>query len=139
MLHNLGGRNILVVAAEDGLDELSCSAVTHVGELRDGEVFRYKVTPEDFGIKRRKDYVELQISSPEESLKLLKSALTYAHEGAGDIVALNAGAAIYVANLSSDLAAGVEKAKKILTSGLAMEKLIELVNFTQTAKIKNSQ
>jgi anthranilate phosphoribosyltransferase len=75
VLRSLGGRNIMVVAAEDGLDELSCSAVTHVGELRDGEVFRYNVTPEDFGIKRRKDYVELQVSSPEESLKLLKKSL----------------------------------------------------------------
>lgn len=139
VLRGLGGRNILVVAAEDGLDEISCSAATHVGELRDGEVFQYKVTPEDFGIKRSKDCVELQVNSPKESLKLLKSALTYSHEGAGDIVALNAGAAIYVANLSSDLAAGVEKAKKILASGLAMEKLTELVNFTQSVAVKNSQ
>lgn len=139
VLRGLGARNILVVAAEDGLDEISCSAATHVGELREGEIFQYIVTPEEFGIKQRKDYFELQVSSPEESLKLLKSALTYSHEGAGDIVALNAGAAIYVANLSSDLAAGVEQAKKILASGLAMEKLTELVNFTQTAAIKNLQ
>ena len=133
VLRDLGGRNILVVAAEDGLDEISYSSATRIGELRDGKVFKYKVTPEDFGITRRTDYTELQVSNPEESLNLLKNALTYSHKGAGDIVALNAGAAIYVANLASDLTAGVNKAKEILVSGAAIEKLTELVNFTKIA------
>ena len=128
----LGSNHVLIVSADDGLDEISIAATTQVGELKDGEMFSYSVSPEDFGIERYDNFAELQIDSVEASLVMLKQALTYENKAAGDIVALNAGAAIYVANLSVDLAAGVEQAKEILSSGAALEKLSELVDFSQS-------
>ena len=128
----LGSNHVLIVSADDGLDEISIAATTQVGELKDGEMFSYSVSPEDFGIERYDNFAELQIDSVEASLVMLKQALTYENKAAGDIVALNAGAAIYVANLSVDLAAGVDQAKEILSSGAALEKLSELVDFSQS-------
>lgn len=131
VLRELGSEHVLVVAAEDGLDEISLSAMTNVGELKDGKVTEYSVKPEDFGIASFDDYSMLQINNAEESLAMLRQALTYEHQAAGDIVALNAGAAIYAANLTDSLAAGVEKAQQILSSGEALRKLEQLAAFSQ--------
>ena len=131
VLRRLGSEHVLIVAADDGLDEISIAADTHVGELKNGELLEYTVSPEEFGMKRRESVDTLRIESPEESLTLLRAALSYAHEDAGDIVALNAGAAIYVANLADSLIDGVEKAKLIMRSGAALTKLEELVAFTK--------
>lgn len=133
VLRELGSEHVLVVAADDGLDEISLSAMTHVGELKDGKVTEYSVKPEDFDIASFDDYSMLQINSAEESLAMLRQALTYEHQAAGDIVALNAGAAIYAANLTDTLAAGVAKAQQILRSGEALRKLEHLVAFSQQA------
>ncbi len=132
VLKELGSNHVLVVSAEDGLDEISIAAPTHVGELKDGVISSYSVTPEDFGITRYADFSMLQVDSAQQSLAMLKQALTYADQAAGDIVALNAGAAIYAANLSEDLAGGVERAKAVLQSGAALDKLEQLVQFTQS-------
>ena len=123
---------MLVVAADDGLDEISTSADTQVGELNGGELSFYQVSPEDFGIERQADFTALQVNSAAESLELLKQALNYSHRAAGDIVALNAGAAIYAAQLTSSLVEGVEMAKSVLTGGEALAKLEALVTFTQS-------
>jgi anthranilate phosphoribosyltransferase len=131
VLKQQGSNHVMIVAAADGLDEISISAKTEVGELRDGEISAYTISPEDFGIKLYDDYAMLQIDSADESLAMLRGALDYSNIPAGDIVALNAGAAIYSANLSDDLAGGVTKAQAILASGAAVEKLDELVKFTQ--------
>jgi len=131
VLRELGSEHVLVVAAEDGLDEISLSAMTNVGELKDGKVTEYSVKPEDFGIASFDDYSMLQINNAEESLAMLRQALTYEHQAAGDIVALNAGAAIYAANLTDSLAAGVEKAQQVLKSGEALRKLEQLAAFSQ--------
>ena len=131
VLKELGSNHVLVVAAEDGLDEISIAADTRVGELKDGEIRHYSVSPEDFGIKRYDDYSSLQIDSAAQSLALLKQALDYSHQAAGDIVALNAGAAIYAAELVPDLAAGVQKAVAVLRAGSALDKLEQLVQFSQ--------
>lgn len=133
VLRELGSEHVLVVAADDGLDEISLSAMTHVGELKDGKVTEYSVKPEDFDIASFDDYSMLQINRAEESLAMLRQALTYEHQAAGDIVALNAGAAIYAANLTDTLAAGVAKAQQILRSGEALRKLEHLVAFSQQA------
>jgi anthranilate phosphoribosyltransferase len=130
VLRELGSSHVLVVAAEDGLDEISIAADTQVGELKQGEITQYKVGPEDFGITRYDDYRSLQIDSAEQSLALLKQALDYSHEAAGDIVALNAGAAIFAAGLVPDLAVGVEKARAVQREGAALAKLEQLVKFT---------
>ena len=131
-LKGLGSRHVLVVAADDGLDEISISADTQVGELKEGELSFYQVSPEDFGIERQADFTALQVSSAAESLELLKQALNYSHRAAGDIVALNAGAAIYAAQLTSSLVEGVEMAKSVLAGGEALAKLEALVTFTQS-------
>ena len=134
VLKKLGSSHVLIVAAEDGLDEISIAATSTVGELRDGKVSVYSVEPTDFGIERYADYSMLQIGSAEESLVMLKDALGNRNQAAADIVALNAGAAIYAANLTDDLAAGVAKAQSILQSGGALDKLEQLVELSQLLK-----
>tara|TARA_B110000879_G_scaffold203802_1_gene281803 strand:+ start:8769 stop:9797 length:1029 start_codon:yes stop_codon:yes gene_type:complete len=134
VLKELGSNHVLIVAAEDGLDEISIAATSTVGELRDGEISLYTVEPSDFGIERYADYSMLQIDSAEESLAMLKDALGNRNQAAADIVALNAGAAIYAANLTDDLAGGVAKAQSVLRSGEALAKLEQLVEFTQSLK-----
>ncbi len=132
VLKRLGSHHVLIVAAEDGLDEISIAAPTQIGELRDGEMSHYEVAPEDFGMKRRESTNSLRIDSPEQSLNMLKAALCYENEDAGDIVALNAGAAIYASGLESSLAAGVKSAQEILRSGAALEKLAALATLSQS-------
>ena len=134
VLKELGSSHVLIVAAEDGLDEISIAATSTVGELCDGKVSVYSVEPTDFGIKRYADYSMLQIGSAEESLVMLKDALGNRNQAAADIVALNAGAAIYAANLTDDLAAGIVKAQSILQSGGALDKLEQLVELSQLLK-----
>ena len=131
VLQELGSEHVLVVNSEDGLDEISISAPTRVGELHNGEIRQYTVSPEDFGIVAYDDYSMLQIDSAEASLAMLRKALAGEHQAATDIVALNAGAAIYAANVASDLGAGVEKAREVIDLGAATAKLDELVEFSQ--------
>jgi anthranilate phosphoribosyltransferase len=130
VLKDLGSSHVLIVAAEDGLDEISIAAPTTVGELKDGEISSYSVSPGDFGIEQYADCNSLKIDSAEASLALLRQALTYENKAAGDIVALNAGAAIYAANLTDSLADGVVRAQEILASGEALNTLEALVNFS---------
>jgi len=130
VLKELGSRHVLVLAADDGLDEISISATTQIGELRDGRIVRYSVSPADFGMAQRDGFAMLQVHSAQESYALVQKALTYDDEAAGDIVALNAGAAIYAANLVDDLPAGVARAQAILRSGDALKKLQALAAFT---------
>jgi anthranilate phosphoribosyltransferase len=132
VLQQLGSQHVLIVAAEDGLDEISIAAATQVGELKDGVISHYTVTPEDFGIQRQATIDMLRIDSAAASLALLKQALNYSHQAAGDIVALNAGAAIYAAGITSTLAAGVAQARAVLGSGAALAKLDALVKFSQS-------
>jgi len=128
VLRDLGSDHVLIVAAEDGLDEISIAAATAVGELRGGEISSYTVSPADFGIEQYANYDELKIDSAEASLTLMRQALTYENKAAGDIVALNAGAAIFAANLEDSLLNGVKRAQEVLISGAALAKLDELVH-----------
>lgn len=132
VLKRLGSEHVLIVAAEDGLDEISIAAGTRVGELKSGELLEYVVSPEEFGLQRRDSIDSLTIDSPQHSLQLLHSALRYEHEAAGDIVALNAGAAIYAAGVVGDLAGGVARAQEILHAGDALLKLEALVKLSQS-------
>jgi anthranilate phosphoribosyltransferase len=127
----LGSQHVLVVSSDDGLDEISTSAPTRVGELKDGKTKTYQVSPEDFGLQLQSDYSALQIGSVEESLELLRKALAGEHRAGAEIVALNAGAAIYAAGLTESLADGVKVAQEIVSSGRAVAKLEELASFTQ--------
>ena len=133
VLRELGSSHVLIVSAEDGLDEISNGSSTTIGELSNGKISSYTVTPEDFGIERINSYEIFQINSAEESFTILKKALTYESKVAGDIVALNAGAAIYAANLVDSLSEAVEKAKSVISSGIALAKLESLAQFSQKA------
>jgi len=130
VLKNLGSEHVLVVHSQDGLDEISLAAPTFVAELKNGEISEYSITPESLGLKTR-PLDSLRIDDAKQSLALVKTALTDNHSAAADIVALNAGAAIYAANLCSTLQQGVDMARDILGTGIAWEKLQEFAVFTQ--------
>lgn len=130
VLQKLGSQHVLVVHAEDGLDEISIASPTFVAELKDGEILTYTITPEQFGFERSPLDV-LGVASAEESLKIILSVLEGQPGPAAEIVALNAGAAIYAANLAGSLAAGVENAREILASGAGRGKLEELVKVSR--------
>lgn len=134
VLGRLGSEHVLVVHAHDGLDEITLSGASTVAELKDGKVSVYEVRPEDFNIKTQ-SLDGLAVDSAEQSLKLIKDALGKREtpEGikAADLIALNAGAAIYASNLASSLAEGVAMAEDAISTGLALEKLNELAAFTQ--------
>lgn len=132
VLRSLGSRHVMVVAAEDGLDEMSLASVTHVAELKEGRIHCYDVQPEDYGFARN-TMESLKVNSPIESLDLVKSVLANEAGPALDIVLFNAGAAIYVSGMAQSLAAGVEMARDAVASGLAGEKLKELVSFSECA------
>ena len=132
VLGRLGSRHALVVNAEDGLDEISISAPTRVAELRGGEVHCYTVTPEQFGMARS-PLDAIRVDSVEQSLTLVRQVLANQPGPALDIVALNAGAAIYAAGLSASHAEGVERARQLIAAGAAAEVLERLAAFSQRA------
>jgi anthranilate phosphoribosyltransferase len=119
----------MVVHADDGMDEISIGAATRIAELRNGAVSTYEVTPEQFGLERG-DIQSLTVADAAQSLQVIKGVLDGGGGPAADIVALNAGAAIYVAGLEDNLADGVAKAQNVLQSGAARRKLDQLVHFT---------
>ncbi|WP_417663107.1 anthranilate phosphoribosyltransferase [Pseudomonas sp.] len=140
VLKRLGSKHILVVHSRDGLDEFSLAAATHVAELKDGQISEYEVLPEDLGLKSQ-SLVGLTVDSPEASLALINDALgkrkTEAGEKAADMIALNAGAALYAADLATSLKEGVQLAHDALCTGLAREKMQELASFTAVFKQEN--
>lgn len=133
VLQKLGSEHIMVVASKDGLDEISLASATHVAELKNGEIIEYDITPEDLGIKSQ-SLVGLSVDTAEESLNLIKAAFGRGHdemaEKARDLIALNAGAAIYIAGLAPTAKVGVEMALDAMGSGLAAGKLAELADFS---------
>jgi anthranilate phosphoribosyltransferase len=133
VLHRLGSRHVLVVRSEDGLDELSVSAASRVAELKDGRVREYRIKPQDFDLELS-DRDELIVETAEESLAMIKMALTADDHPASDIVALNAGAAIYTAGCAHSLEDGVEAAWDVMESGEALQKLEALARLTQELK-----
>ena len=132
VLQRLGSRHVLVVHAEDGMDEISIGAATQVAELKDGAVRRYSIQPEQFGLKRA-DIKTLAVSGPQESLVMMRAVLDNVSGAPLDIVLLNAGAAIYAAGVAPSLEEGVQKARTVIANGSARAKLEALVQFTQYA------
>ena len=131
VLKALGSQHVLVVHAIDGLDEISIETPTRVAELKDGEINCYTIKPEDFGISRGL-VADLAVDHADESLEVIKAVLANEPGPARDIVTLNAGAAIYAANLTDSLAEGIEKAKQVIASGNARAKLDALVALTNS-------
>ncbi|WBU40933.1 MULTISPECIES: anthranilate phosphoribosyltransferase [Marinobacter] len=134
VLQRLGAEHIMVVHSKDGLDEISLASSTHVAELKNGEITEYDLTPEDLGIKSQ-SLVGLSVDGADASLKLIRAAFGRSHdettEKARDMIALNAGAAIYVAGLARTAKEGVDMALDAMGSGLAAGKMSELADFSQ--------
>lgn len=135
VMKNLGARHVMVVGAKDGLDEISLATSTTVAELKDGEITVYELMPEDAGIESQ-TLIGLDIDSPQQSLELIRAALSGAptHDRAvlkaRDMIALNAGAAIYTAGLASNYPNGVNQAQAVIQNGSALTKLESLAAYT---------
>lgn len=138
-LKALGSEHAMVVHSQDGLDEISIVAPTKVAELRDGEVRCYEIRPQDFGLAAE-DLAGLSVGSAQASATLIRAALAGRQaiadsdndpEKARKIIAINAGATIYVAGIAATLADGVSLAEDLLSTGQASEKLKAFVDLTQ--------
>ncbi len=131
VLNNLGSEHVMVVHSADGMDEISMAGETFVCELHHGEIKQYRISPEQFGLSRS-SIDDIMVNSAQESLLMMQNVLDNQAGAARDIVTLNSGAAIYCAGLADTLAAGIEKAKVIIASGAAKEKLVQLAQLTQS-------
>jgi anthranilate phosphoribosyltransferase len=135
VLQRLGSKHVMVVYGLDGLDEISISGESMIGELAKGEITEYTVNPSQFGLELY-DRRAIQVGSVEESKAMILAALEGQPGAAHNIVALNAGAAIYVAGIAASLKAGVERASQAIKSGAAKHKLEEFVVYTKQLKAK---
>jgi len=135
VLQRLGSEHVMVVHAQDGLDEISLATPTHIAELKNGTVQEYKITPEDMGVESQ-SLIGLTVESAEESLALINDALgsqkTVEGKKAADMLALNAGAALYVCGKSDSIKSGVALAQDMINSGKALQKLVELKEKTKS-------
>ncbi len=132
-LQRLGAEHAVVVYGKDGMDEVSLGATTQVGELKNGEITEYEIHPEDFGMVMASNRA-LKVETPEQSKAMLLGVLDNAPGAARDIVILNAGVALYAANVVDSMAAGVQRARTAIESGAARAKLSQLVELSQQLK-----
>ena len=134
VLQQLGSEHVLVVHSSDGLDEFSLAAPNHVAELQDGTIHEYAITPESVGLLTQ-SLEGLAVASAQESLALIKGALGKSRSSvetkAADMIAINAGAAVYVSGIAESLEEGVTMAEDAIGSGLAKAKIEELASFTE--------
>ncbi len=138
VLRELGSERVLVVHAEDGLDEISIGAPTRVSELNQGEVRDYVIEPEQFNMSRA-PLEAIKVDSAGESLAIIRDAFQGKPGPGADIIALNAGAAIYAAGRSDSLAEGIDRARACLADKEAEAKLEEFVAYTRRfAKAENA-
>jgi anthranilate phosphoribosyltransferase len=130
VLERLGSRHVMVVFGMENLDEISVCGDTMVGELKDGQVREYTIHPRQFGM-RAAELSEIQVADGQGSREMVMAALSNRPGAARDIVALNAGAAIYVSGLAQSHASGVDKALELLANGAAKAKLEQFIAFTR--------
>lgn len=133
VLKLLGSRHVMIVHADDGMDEISISGPTSVSELKDGEIKTYSIRPEDFAMSVA-DISSIKAEDSTASLNIIKSVLENQQGPAKDIVCLNAGAAIYVSGLTETLAEGVKKAQQVIAEGKAKEKFEALIEYSNSFK-----
>jgi len=131
-LQRLGAEHAVVVYGRDGMDEISLGAATLVGELKNGQITEYEIHPEDFGLPMASNRA-LRVETPEQSMAMLRGVLDNEHGAARDIVMLNAGAALYAANVASSMVDGLALAREAIESGAAKAKLAQFVAFGQSA------
>jgi anthranilate phosphoribosyltransferase len=129
-LQRLGAEHALVVYGRDGMDEVSLGAATLVGELKNGQITEYEIHPEDFGMTMASNRA-LRVETPEESMAMLRGVLDNVPGAPRDIVILNAGAALYAANVAASIQEGMALARAAIESGAAKAKLAQFVAFTQ--------
>jgi anthranilate phosphoribosyltransferase len=132
-LQRLGAEHAVVVYGRDGMDEISLGAATLVGELKNGQITEYEIHPEDFGLTMASNRA-LKVDTPEQSMAMLLGVLDNQPGAARDIVMINAGAALYAANVASTIAEGLERARVSIESGAAKAKLAQFVAFGQNAQ-----
>ena len=128
-LQRLGAEHAMVVYGRDGMDEVSLGAATLVGELKNGQISEYEIHPEDFGLAMASNRA-LKVETPEQSREMLIGVLKGEGGAAQDIVCLNAGVALYAANVVDSVPAGLAKAREAITSGAALARLEQLVTHT---------
>ncbi len=132
-LQRLGAEHAVVVYGKDGMDEVSLGAASLVGELKNGQITEYEIHPEDFGLVMASNRA-LKVETPEQSKAMLLGVLDNVPGAARDIVTLNAGVALYAANVVDSMKAGVERARAAIESGAARAKLAQLVELSQQLK-----
>jgi len=132
VLQQLGSEHVLVVHGADGMDEISFTGDTFVAELKNGEVTEYLMNPAQWGLALH-DVKDIQIQNAEESKAMILAVLNGKPGAARDIVLLNAGAAIYVSGLVDTMQAGIEKAAAVIDSGAALQKLHQLISYSNQA------
>ncbi len=130
VLGQLGSRHVLVVHAEDGLDEISIGAPTQVAEWHAGEVRTYTLTPEDFGLSRA-PVSAITATSAEQSLAMIEAVFAGDPGPARDIVLLNAGAALYACDLADSIEAGIDLARGCISNGEAQRRITALAELSQ--------
>jgi len=129
-LQRLGAEHAVVVYGRDGMDEISLGAATLVGEFKNGQITEYEIHPEDFGLTMASNRA-LRVDTPEQSMAMLRGVLDNEPGAARDIVMINAGAALYAANVASSIADGLARARVAIESGAAKAKLAQFVAFGQ--------
>ena len=129
-LQRLGAEHALVVYGKDGMDEISLGATTVVGELKNGEITEYEIHPEDFAMPMASNRA-LRVETAEQSKAMLLGVLDYQSGAPRDIVILNAGAALYAANVAASMREGIEKARTAIESGAAKVRLQQFTSMTQ--------
>ena len=127
-LQNLGLKHALVVHAKDGLDEISIADETYIAELKDNQIIEYTISPEQFGIERQ-SLAALKVENASQSAAMIKAVFANNHNPAKDIVVLNAGAALYTADLYPSLEEGIMQAQKLIESGKVAKKLEDFIAF----------
>jgi anthranilate phosphoribosyltransferase len=130
VLQRLGSRHVLVVHGKDGMDEVSLGAATMVGELKEGEVREYEIHPEDFGLSMKSNR-GLKVADATESCDMVREALGNTEGTPREIVILNAGTALYAADVAASIAEGIERAREAVASGAARRKLDAFVALTK--------
>jgi anthranilate phosphoribosyltransferase len=125
-LQRLGAEHAVVVYGKDGMDEISLGAGTLVGELKNGEISEYEIHPEDFGLTMASTRA-IKVDTPEASRAMLLGVLDNQPGAARDIVTLNAGVALYAADVATSMAEGIARAREVIASGAAKAKLEQLV------------
>jgi anthranilate phosphoribosyltransferase len=130
VLQRLGAKHVMVVYGKDGLDEISISGETAVGELANGEIREYELHPSQFGLEVY-DRRAIQVNSVDESRQMILAVLENQPGPALNIVLLNAGAALYVAGVAKSLAEGIDKAREAVGKGKARQKLDDFLAFTK--------